>query len=78
MFTPRAHTVTVRVDGPVATSANNNCSSLTQSDMNCRFNITEDGEYTVTLSITNEIGTTSKEIPFDCKFFQWAIHTFTR
>ena len=67
VYTPPIETVTVEVDGPALVSADE-CSNLTPSNMNCSFNITEGGLYMVRLNTTNEIGTTTNENAFSCKW----------
>ena len=69
VYTPPTEAVTVEADGPAPVSANE-CSDLTPSDTSCNFNIVEDGVYTVTLNSTNEIGTTSINMAFNCEFLE--------
>ena len=65
-YTPPTDIVTVGVDGPEPIVANE-CSNITQVNMSCSFNITEDGMYEVTLSTTNVVGTTSVIMTWNCK-----------
>ena len=67
VYTPPIETVTVEVDGPALVSADG-CSNLTPSDMNCSFNVAEGGLYMVRLNTTNEIGATTNENAFSCKW----------
>ena len=65
-YTPPTEHVTVEVDGPAPIIANE-CSSISQANTSCSFNITKDGMYEVTLSTTNVVGTTSVNMTWNCK-----------
>lgn len=65
-YTPPTDILTVEVDGPAPTLANE-CSQISQASTNCTFNITEDGIYEVRLNTTNVIGTTSVYTTWNCK-----------
>ena len=64
MVYPATQSVSVRLaPGSIA------CSDVTAEDTRCSFIITEDGDYSVTVSLTNSVGS-SQSLPymFDCKF----------
>ena len=51
------------------------CSGVTADDTSCTVNIDRDDEYTVSLSLSNDVGsTTPLENMFDCEFSVCIIH----
>ena len=43
------------------------CSNVTADSTSCAATITSDGNYTVTLTVTNKLGSASAQSTFDCE-----------
>ena len=67
--------MSVDIDGPAmeldaetAQMSNISCADITPDDTSCTFYITEDGDYSVMFTESNEIGSTTTSSLFDCEY----------
>ena len=64
--------MSVNIDGPAVEldaegTSDISCTDITPDNTSCTFYITEDGDYSVMLTESNEIGSTTTTSLFDCK-----------
>ena len=65
MFSPDIESVDMTYRGPGADGGTGTaCLGLTQSDTSCDFTIPQPGMYTVSVELTNSIGTTTASTSF--------------
>ena len=53
------------------------CSGVTAEDTSCVINITKDGVYNVTVTLTNDIGSTQDMMVFNCELTSCTVYMIT-